>query len=152
MGERVFISYAHEDKAWVERLQEMLKPLVRENRINVWDDRQVRPGSQWRNEIEKSLSEASVAVLLVTPKFLASDFIAKHELPPLLEAAKNGGTTILWVAVGFSMYHRTPLKAYQCVNDPARPLESLPRTELNRELLEIAEAIAEAGGVPADED
>jgi hypothetical protein len=150
--DKVFISYAHKDKQWLQRLQDMLKPLVRENLISVWEDTQIRPGSKWRSDIEDALASARAAVLLVTPQFLASDFIAKHELPPLLEAAENDGATILWVAVDFSMYEYTPLKDYQCVNDPARPLESMTSTgEQNRDLLAIAKAIAQSAGVPVPE-
>lgn len=38
---QVFISYIQKDKVWLNKLQTMLKPLLREQRISVWDDTQI---------------------------------------------------------------------------------------------------------------
>ena len=122
----------------------MLMPLVRKDLIKIWADTQIEPGVEWREEMKNALASAKVGVLVVSPNFLASDFIAKHELPPLLEAVKQEGVIILWIAVSASMFHETEIAIYQCVNDPSRPLDSLKSAQLNKELVQICEKIKRA--------
>lgn len=147
--DQVFISYSHHDKDWLEKLQTALAPLIRQRKISVWDDTQIAPGSKWRKEIEHNIARSKVAVLLVTQQFLASDFIAENELPPLLQAAEKDGLTILWIAAEASMYEVTEINNYQAVNDPARPLESLSQPALNEELVKICKVIKSKAQMPA---
>ena len=141
--EHVFFSYSHKDKKWLDKLRTMLKPLEDRGLIKAWSDVQIEPGAKWKQEIDKALASAKVAVLLVTSDFLASDFIAKHELPPLLEAAEKDGLTILWIAVRPSLYMETEIASYQAVNDPAKPLVLLSRPEQENELVRICQRIKE---------
>jgi hypothetical protein len=141
---KIFISYSHKDKEWLDRLQRMLAPLVRRELITTWDDSQIPPGTDWMKEIKEALDLAKVAVLLVSPNFFASDFIVEHELLPLIEANETKGLTILWVAVSYSMYKDTPIKKYQAVNDPSRPLNSLSPSDQDKILLDICKKIGQA--------
>jgi TIR domain len=142
--DQVFISYSHKDTFWLEKLQTMLKPLVRQKLISAWSDTQIQAGDHWHEDIQRALRVAKVAVLLVSPDFLASDFIAQHELQPLLTAAEEEGLTIIWIPVRPSMYKYTEIELYQAASDPAMPLSSLPDWQQEIELVGICEQITKA--------
>jgi hypothetical protein len=136
--DQVFISYSHKDEVWLEQLRTHLAPLERQNIVKVWADTDIRVGSQWKADIDKALERARVAVLLVSPNFLASDFIANDELPPILEAAKNNELRIFWIAVSASVYQSTPINHYQAAHNPDKPLDMLSAGEVNQLLAKIA--------------
>ena len=140
----IFVSYSHKDEQWLEKLSVVFAPLVRQERMHLWSDAQIQPGNEWRQKIQTALARAKIAVLLVSPDFLASDFIAKEELSPLLNAAEQGGLTILWIAVRACLYTKTEIAKYQAVNDPSKPLARLKPAQVDDELVRICEHIERA--------
>jgi TIR domain len=141
---KVFVSYSHTDARWLERLRVHLKPIEREGIVDLWDDTKIAAGIQWKGAISEALETSKVAVLLISADFLASDFIAEHELPTLLTQAEAGGTTILPVIVSPCLFDRTALSAFQTVNVPKKPLSVLPATEREQVLVDVAEAIMQS--------
>lgn len=152
MRNHVFISYSHKDQEWLERLKTALSPLVRQGTIGLWDDSEILPGKKWRAEISEALAEAKVAILLVSPDFLASDFIASNELPQLLAAAEQTGLVIFWIPIRHSFYTETPIQHYQAATSPSRPLASLSAAEVDEALVKIARKIKKIVSPPTTED
>ena len=127
---QVFVSYSHADREFFARLRVHLRPFERATQVEAWSDAKIAAGQDWRAEIRKALGRAAAAILLVSADFLASDFIAENELPPLLAAAKERGVTILPVLLKPCAFSDIcELEAFQCVNDPSHPLISLSETE-----------------------
>lgn len=95
----VFISYSHADEGWRDRLVTHLEPLAREGLARLWHDRVLRPGDAWYEEILAGMDASSVAILLVSPEFLASEFVFREEFPRLEALAAERGVRLVPVLV-----------------------------------------------------
>jgi TIR domain len=133
----VFISYSHKDAAWLTKVKMFLKPLEDQGLVQIWDDTNISPGSEWLEEIKRSLESAQVALFLITQDFLSSQFIGQKEFPVLLDKANNRGCLIFWIAVSSSTVGDTELSRFQAANDPNKPLDTLPEPAQNTVLTDI---------------
>jgi hypothetical protein len=133
----VFISYSHKNAKWLEKLKQFLRPLEEKELIRVWDDTEIRAGSDWLGDIRKALESARVAVFLVTQNLLDSPFIREKELPVLIDAAKNRGCLILWIAVSSSTFEDSPLAKFQAAIPPSAPLDLMSDAEQSKVLTDI---------------
>ena len=84
---RFFVSYAHTNSAaaddFLRRLREQLKPSLRYDYF-LWRDTALLIGEDWEREIQEALGESDFGLLLLSPAFLYSEYIAKAELPTLI--------------------------------------------------------------------
>ena len=142
---KVFVSYSHKNLKWLERVQTHLKDLTRRDLIELWDDTKIQSSTQWREEIRGALESAKVAVLLISAEFIASDFIAEDELPPLLAAAENDGVVILPLILSPSRFEKIgSLARFQSVNPPSKPLTKLRRAEQDEYLVKLSDDVLRA--------
>ncbi len=141
----VFISYSHNDSIWLARLITFLKPLERMGRIEVWSDKKIVPGMNWKQEIAEALNRASVAVLMISSDFLASDFILDEEIPALLRNAEQDGLIVIPLILRPSRFARTStLSSFQSVNPPSSPLSALKPHQREQVMLRVSELIEDA--------
>ncbi|NEO33748.1 MAG: formylglycine-generating enzyme family protein [Symploca sp. SIO3C6] len=85
---------------------------------------------------------------MVSDNFLASEFIDKHELPPLLAAAETEGLKIIWIYLSYCLYEETEIEAYQAAHNLSRPLDDLTTSQQNKVLQDICQAIKQASLPP----
>lgn len=168
-----FISYAHSDNEssdpslrWLDRLLEMMKPLKLMNSVHAWSDKEIRQGDVWNDQIQEHLYQHTrAAVLLVSPAFLASDFIRTSELPVLLHKYQTRAQEkrmkpmlIIPVILRPCLFdvarfnfpdpltgpESISLSIFQSANPPSGPLDSLNRSEQDEVLLSVARRLHEA--------
>lgn len=141
----IFISYSHEDKEWLTKVLKYLKPLQRfYDNMEVWNDEKIKASDVWKEEIDKALNQATIAILIVSPDFESSDFITNEELQPLLEKAQKEGTKIMPLIVRpCAFFEENGLSKYQAINDPKLPLSGMSGYEQESKLVEMVNVIKE---------
>ena len=78
-----FYSYSHKDGRDRRHLNELLDALAESRRdklIDDWDDRKIRAGQMWEDLIIDRARKSHVFLLVVTNRFIASDFCVGVEL------------------------------------------------------------------------
>src|SRR5687768_3108768 len=106
---RLFISYSHKDAKLKDELLEHLEVVRRFEGVDVWTDDLIEPGADWREEIEKGLQHADVALLLVSPSFLASKFIQDNEVPDVLARQAAQGLLVIPVIMRDCAWQEHPV-------------------------------------------
>jgi hypothetical protein len=160
----VFISYAHADnesrnpkERWLDRFVEFLKPLVRQEDFTLCSDQDIKIGENWHQHIQAHLNGAKAVVLLISPAFLGSDYIASSELPAILKNASDQGVRIFPILISPSMYKRAKYKypdpktgpqeftlaSIQAANPPSETLIEMTEGAQNRVLEKVADQLAD---------
>ena len=105
----VFISYSHLDEPdqflqpqetrWLSYVSSHLKPATAHGKLELWDDRRIEGGGDWRAEIEDALNRCAVCVFLVSRHSLSSRFILDVEMKRILERHYAGGAHLYPIVI-----------------------------------------------------
>ena len=134
----IFISYSHQDEKWKDWLRRHLDVEVKQNRLEVWDDRKIRTGLEYHPEIDKAIMEADIAILLISSHFLTSDFILKQEITHILEEKKRRGLILYPLIISFCNWENINwIEPIQGVTKNNQPLEGRADSQINQEFTSL---------------
>jgi hypothetical protein len=120
--QQVFVSYSHRDEQYLRKLEVSLAGLQRNKLISIWHDSKILPGQEWGREIDENLNTADIVLLLVSPDFLASDFVYSHEMTRSLERHHAGSATVVPIILRPADWQNTPLGSLQALPSNGRPV------------------------------
>ena len=121
-----------------------MKPLESIGEIDVWSDDKIKPGQEWFEEIKNAMNESKVGILLISPDFLASDFINRVEIPKLLANVQEEGGTVFPIILKHSLFPRIKnLSRFQAINSPSNPIAGLSESDQDKIFVRVAEDIGD---------
>jgi molecular chaperone DnaK len=139
----IFISYAHEDSAWAQKVKKSLTIIALNNGYRVWIDRMIDTGKYWEEEIYSEIEKSSIAILLLSNDFLSSDFILKNELPRIFAEKERRYLQVFPIMVRSCPYAlHDDLAKFQFFNDPQKPFASMQPWEVDKELTRLVYELA----------
>jgi hypothetical protein len=139
----IFIFYTNKDnentdsnKRWLDRLLVHITPLNLHEKVSIWSVQEMAISKTWLQEIQ-------VAVLLISPEFLASKYICNNEFSVIIKSVSERGAMILPIILRSCLLHKTSLKFLHDVNILNQPLNSIAEHEQDQVFLSVAERMLE---------
>jgi len=144
MPPTIFISYSQSDTRWKERLASFFNVFQHEGLLKVWHDGLIQAGGDWLPEIESAMAQARVAILLVSVRFLNSEFVRRREVPTLMERRQKEGLRVIPVIVSPCPWQKVPwLSGIQARPLRGKTLEGLRKVQQDELLSNLAEEVVE---------
>jgi hypothetical protein len=110
---KLFISYSSKNSEYIRRFITHLQVLKSAGHIEPWYDRMIEPGTKWDDAIKKEMGNSDIIIFLLSPDFLATEYIMKTEVPNAIELSKSMGSGLFFVELQRCGWQDTPIFVYQ---------------------------------------
>jgi len=121
---RLFISYAHLDEDLRQELDNHLSNLRRQQTISGWHDRRIAPGQEWAEQIDNALNEAQIILLLISARFMASDYCYAKEMVRAIERHDAGEAVVIPIILSACDWQGAPFSKLQALPKDAKPIKN----------------------------
>ena len=116
----IFISYSHKDEDLKDELYIHLANLTRQGKIRPWQDRAIETGTEWDVEIKARLESARIILLLITPRFIASEYCFDKEMQRAMERHLAGTARVIPIIMKPCDWQDTPFSKLQVLPKDAK--------------------------------
>jgi serine protease AprX len=119
---RVMYSYSHKDETYKQELHTYLAPQRREGLIEVWQDRQILPGSEFDKDIAQALEESDIIILLVSANFIESEYCWSKEMTRAVQRHDEGKARVVPVIVKPADWKNAPFGKLNALPKDGQPV------------------------------
>lgn len=133
---KLFYCYARKDKSLRDELEVHLAWLKRRYQLTTWYDREILPGEEWEQAIDKNLNTAHLILLLISPDFMNSDYAFGKEMERALARHKEGTCRVIPILLRPTYWEEAPFSHLELLPGEARCVTTWPnRDEAFREVV-----------------
>lgn len=118
----LFCAYSRKDAELRTQLEDHLSNLKRQQMISVWHDRDISAGTDWADQIDEHLNTADIILLLVSAKFIASDYCYSVEMKRALERHEHREARVIPVILRPTDWESAPFGKLQALPSDGRPV------------------------------
>lgn len=121
---KLFVSYARKDILFLADFNVHMADLKRNGLIEQWTDQQINPGEEWEDALKRALETADIILFLVSPDFIASDYIQEIEVKKAMERHQEGDVIIVPVIIRPCDFSCLSISKFQALPPNAKPISS----------------------------
>jgi len=137
----IFLSYDPGDEQLRDELLEHLAPLEQEKGISVWHKGAISAGTDWQQAIDKHLNAAPLILLLISPKYFASEVLYSLEMQRAVERHDNSEARVIPIILRPTDWQNAPFGKLQPLPPDGKAVTTWP--DRDTAWLAVAQSIRE---------
>ena len=121
----LFISYSTDDERFKKELETHLVMLKRDGTIRPWHSQPAgAAGLELKKEISDLIDRSQIILLLISPSFLASDYLYDQEMQHAMERHQSGAARVVPIIIRSANISNTPFKDLLALPRNLQPVDT----------------------------
>ncbi len=119
----LFISYSEDDEKFEKELETHLVMLRREGTIRPWHSQQTQAGLETEKNIDSHIDQSQIILLLISPSFLASDYLYEQEMARAMKRHAEGAARVVPIMIRSANIGETSFSKLQALPRSHPPVD-----------------------------
>ena len=132
-----YLYYASADHIYVYELKKHLAFLEKQGLLTIWQDGDIAPGADFREERLSRLSNADVILIFVSPDFLGSDSCFGTEMQRIMQRHASGNACVIPILLRPVHWQGAPFSHIQPLPKNGVPVSSERWSHLDKALFAV---------------